>query len=50
MTCASCRHARQLGPVLCCLHPSEPARAHFGPRAASWVRRDDCRGEWWAKR
>ena len=26
MTCSTCRHAKQLGPVLCCLHPSEPRR------------------------
>lgn len=49
MTCATCRHARMQGQVLVCLHPGEIER-DIGPRAASWVHRDDCRGAWWAKR
>lgn len=45
----TCRHAVQRGPVLCCLHPKEPARDQ-GPRAASVVWRDRCGGKGWAKR
>lgn len=48
MTCETCRHAKQLGPVLCCLHPSEPVR-DIGPRAAAVVWRNRCGGAGWAK-
>lgn len=47
MTCETCRHARQIGPVLCCTHPSEPQR-NLGPRAASVVWRNRCGGKGWA--
>lgn len=49
MTCSTCRHARQVGPVLCCTHPSEPQR-DLGPRAASVVWRNRCGGKEWSKR
>lgn len=45
MTCSACRHAKQVGPVLVCQHPSEPQR-DIGPRAAVVVWREACGGEW----
>ncbi len=47
MTCATCKHSSQVGPVLCCLHPKEPGRSVYGPRAAVVVYRLRCGGKGW---
>jgi hypothetical protein len=44
MTCATCRHAKQIGYVLCCQHPKESHR-DIGLRAAVLVWRDRCGGK-----
>lgn len=50
MTCDTCKHAKRIGAVLCCLNPKEPDRPGYGPRAAVVVHRNRCGGKGWEKR